>query len=94
MITAEPLEGQGAFAEIDDSKLSRDGLVLRGMKMALDNIAQDLAVGAQSQTNPLIAQALMTVAQVYAQRADSVSVALVKSATRNGAGALQTFRKD
>jgi hypothetical protein len=94
MDLASPLEGQGAFAEIDDSKLSRDGLVLRGMKMALDEIAHDLWTGARQQTNPLIGQALMTVAQKYAERADSVSVALVKSATRNGAGHLQTFRKD
>ena len=87
-------EGMGAFVDIDQTKLSRDGLVLLGMKMALDGCVQDLHQGSHAQTNEVMAQAFMAVTAKWAERRDSVAVALTKSASKSGAGVINSIRRD
>lgn len=77
---------QGAFVEIDDKKLSRDGLVLLGMKMALEAAKDDVVSGAMQQTNKVIGQALMQVADRFNDRLNLVHVQLTKSALASKAG--------
>ncbi|MDO9381841.1 MAG: hypothetical protein Q7T86_03165 [Hyphomicrobiaceae bacterium] len=91
---SQPLEGQGAFVDIDQTKLSRDGLVLLGMSMAMEQAMNDLTTGAVAQTNPVNAQLLMQVAERYNQRLSAIQVQLTKSATKSGAGVVNTFKKD
>lgn len=84
----------GAFVEIDNSKLSRDGLVLLGMKEFGDKWVNQLMMLAGRQSHQGVAKVMVEIAEEMARERDEIAVALTKSALKNKSGVLHSIRKD
>lgn len=82
-----------AFVEIDVEKLSRDELVMLGMKECMDAwLAEYQAVRAGA---PAMAQGFLdTIIERMAKRRDGVAVALTRSVVRHGSGRLNNIKAE
>lgn len=86
-------EISGGFVELDNEKLSRDELVLLGMKMAMD----DCVTECQSQAaglNPAASLVLNAWADRMAKRRDDLAVILTRSAIQSKTGRFTALKGD
>lgn len=88
------MSDQGAFVEIENEKLSRDGLVLLGMKEFGDKWVNQLMGLAGQQKHPGVAKVMVEIAEEMSRERDEIAVALTKSALNNKAGKIHSIRKD
>lgn len=86
---------QPAFVELDVEKLTRDQLVLMGMKMALDEWVDELAAQAEMQgPNIMAARVLSDLAKKVGQRRDTLAVVLTRDAVRHRTGRLENLKAE
>ena len=82
----------GAFVELDQHKLTRDQLVLLGMKTAMDMWVEELRSHAVTTEVPVAKQVLNDVANRMATHRDELAVVLTRSAVASGSGVLNTIK--
>lgn len=87
---------EGAFVELDQTKLTRDQLVLLGMKEAMDMWIAKLGeqadmVGPDSAPVSLI---LADIADRMAGYRDHLAVILTKAAVKSGSGSLHNIKAE
>lgn len=86
----------GAFVELEQHKLTRDQLVLLGMKEAHDKWIQELEDQA-GMVGPHVAPVSMIlrdVAQKMAGYRDHLAVVLTKAAVKSGSGTLHNIKAE
>lgn len=86
----------GAFVELDQHKLSRDQLVLLGMKEAHDKWVQELLDQAAMVGPGLapVSSILRDVAERMAGYRDHLAVILTKAAIKSGSGSLHNIKAE
>lgn len=88
-MTAKP-ETFSAFVEIDNHRMTRDELVLLGMKQAHEQWIAELRGQASRHDIPFgVARVLYEVADRMAQVRDNMAVTLTKAAIRSGSGKIE-----
>ena len=87
-------ENYGAFVEMDVNKLSREGLVLMGMREALDKWIHTLRDKADDQPHPGVKQVMLEISDFMALDRDGIAVELARQAISDKAGTLNDIRKD
>lgn len=78
----------GAFVEIDEAKLGREGLFLLGAREAIDRWITKFRVMSSMQQHPGVGQVLADVAEKMAEDRDEIAVALTKTAIKERAGVI------
>lgn len=84
-------EIKGGFVELDNEKLSRDQLVLLGMKMAMDESVHECRAKAAG-LNPTAQLVMNMWADQMAQRRDNLSVVLTRSALSTKTGRFTSLK--
>ena len=86
----------GAFVELDQRKLSRDQLVLLGMKEAHDKWVQELLdqAGMVGPGLAPVSTILRDVAMRMAGYRDQLAVVLTKAAVKSGSGTLHNIKAE
>ena len=82
----------GGVTEIDVNRLSRDGLVLMGMREALAKWVGELRFQAGAATHPGVARVCGEIADKLAADMDRVAVELTKRAILDKAGSMTELR--
>lgn len=87
---------EGAFVELDQTKLTRDELVLLGMKEAMDMWISKLGEQADM-VGPGAAPVSLILADIAGRMAgyrDHLAVILTKAAVKSGSGALHNIKAE
>ena len=82
----------GGFVELDQHKLSRDQLVMLGMREALEKWINELMAQAAMTEHPGIQHVLRTVSDKMTADRDAISVSLTRSAFMNKAGTFTSLK--
>lgn len=90
----ERIAPEGAFVELDQHKLSRDELVLLGMKEAHDKWVNLLQEQIDMADNPIVASVLSEVQRRMASYCDTLAVILTKAAIKSGSGSLHNMKAE
>lgn len=85
---------QPAFVELDVHKLSRDELVMLGMKEAMDRWCHELSEQAGMSDHPIVRQVVGDIQARMANVRDDITVALTRSAVRHKAGSLNNIKAE
>jgi len=83
----------GAWVEIDQAKMTRDQLVLMGMKEFADKWIEVLREQADGQTSFFAAQILRDVVAKVTEHRDSIAVVLTEAAVKSGSARIHNAPK-
>lgn len=88
------MNNNGAFVELDQHKLSRDELVLLGMKDAHDKWIDELRSQAAVMEHPGARSLLNEIADRMAAVRDNIAVVLTKAAIKSKSGVLHNLKAE
>lgn len=84
----------GGFVELDNEKLTRDELVLLGMKMAMDDCITECTSQASGMQNPVAKSVMRAWSDRMAKRRDDLAVILTRSALQSKTGRFTALKGD
>lgn len=88
------MDNHGAFVELDQHKLTRDQLVLLGMKEAHDMWIDTLSSQVEMAADPILRAAVVEIKTRMTDIRDKLAVVLTKAAVKSGSGSLHNIKAE